>query len=83
MKQDPDTLALKPFNFNQILEEVPELRKFGCKIDTYSFDPLIDSSDVQPDFWIRLTSLIKENYEKYDGFVILHGTDTMSVKAAS
>ena len=83
MKQDPDTLALKPFNFNQILEEVPELRKFGCKIDTYSFDPLIDSSDVQPDFWIRLTSLIKENYEKYDGFVILHGTDTMSFTASA
>ena len=57
MKQDPDTLALKPFNFNQILEEVPELRKFGCKIDTYSFDPLIDSSDVQPDFWINMTDL--------------------------
>lgn len=83
MKQDPDTLALKPFNFNQILEEVPELRKFGCKIDTYSFDPLIDSSDVQPGFWIRLTSLIKENYEKYDGFVILHGTDTMSFTASA
>ena len=76
-------MALKPFNFNQILEEVPELRKFGCKIDTYSFDPLIDSSDVQPDFWIRLTSLIKENYEKYDGFVILHGTDTMSFTASA
>ncbi len=83
MKQDPDTLALKPFNFNQILEEVPELRKFGCKIDTYSFDPLIDSSDVQPAFWIRLTSLIKENYDKYDGFVILHGTDTMSFTASA
>ena len=83
MKQDPDTLALKPFNFNQILEEVPELRKFGCKIDTYSFDPLIDSSDVQPDFWLKLTSLIKENYDKYDGFVILHGTDTMSFTASA
>ena len=55
MKQDPETLALKPFNFNQILEEVPELKKFGCNIDTYSFDPLIDSSDVQPAFWVRLT----------------------------
>jgi len=83
MKQDPETLALKPFNFNQILEEVPELKKFGCNIDTYSFDPLIDSSDVQPAFWIRLTSLIKENYSKYDGFVILHGTDTMSFTASA
>lgn len=83
MKQDPESLALKPFNFNQILEEVPELKKFGCNIDTYSFDPLIDSSDVQPAFWIRLTSLIKENYSKYDGFVILHGTDTMSFTASA
>ena len=83
MKQDPETLALKPFNFNQILEEVPELKKFGCRIDTLSFDPLIDSSDVQPSFWVRLASLIKENYKKYDGFVVLHGTDTMSFTASA
>lgn len=83
MKQDPDTLALKPFNFNQILEEVPELKKFGCKIDTFSFDPLIDSSDVQPAFWVRLSSLIKDNYDAYDGFVVLHGTDTMSFTASA
>lgn len=83
MKQDPDTLALKPFNFNQILEEVPELRKFGCRIDTYSFDPVIDSSDVQPAFWVKLTTLIRDNYEKYDGFVVLHGTDTMSFTASA
>lgn len=83
MKQDQDTLALKPFNFNQILEEVPELRKFGCRIDTYSFDPVIDSSDVQPAFWVKLTSLIRDNYEKYDGFVVLHGTDTMSFTASA
>ena len=83
MKQDPETFALKPFNFNQILEEVPELKKFGCNIDTYSFDPLIDSSDVQPAFWVRLTSLIQENYSKYDGFVVLHGTDTMSFTASA
>ncbi len=83
MKQDPETLALKPFNFNQILEEVPELKKFGCTIDTCSFDPLIDSSDVQPAFWVKLTSHIKENYHKYDGFVVLHGTDTMSFTASA
>lgn len=83
MKQDPETLALKPFNFNQILEEVPELKKFGCEIDTYSFDPLIDSSDMQPEFWVRLATMIKENYSKYDGFVVLHGTDTMSYTASA
>lgn len=83
MKQDPDTLALKPFNFNQILEEVPELKKFGCKIDTLSFDPVIDSSDVQPEFWVKLATIIKENYQAYDGFVVLHGTDTMSFTASA
>lgn len=83
MKQDPVTLALKPFNFNQILEEVPELKKFGCEIDTYSFDPLIDSSDMQPAFWVRLAEMIKENYSRYDGFVVLHGTDTMSYTASA
>ena len=83
MKQDPVTLALKPFNFNQILEEVPELKKFGCEIDTYSFHPLIDSSDMQPEFWVRLACMIQENYSKYDGFVVLHGTDTMSYTASA
>lgn len=83
MKQDPVTSALKPFNFNQILEEVPELKKFGCTIDTMSFDPLIDSSDVQPGFWVKLASLIQENYSGYDGFVVLHGTDTMSFTASA
>ena len=83
MKQDPVTLALKPFNFNQILEEVPELKKFGCEIDTYSFDPLIDSSDMQPEFWVRLAKMIQENYSRYDGFVVLHGTDTMSYTASA
>lgn len=83
MKQDPDTLLLKPFDFHQIKEEVPELRKFRCTIDSYSFDPVIDSSDATVDFWIKLVQLIKENYHKYDGFVILHGTDTMAYSASA
>ena len=83
MKQDPDSLALKPFNFDQIESEVPELRKFGYHIDTISFDPLIDSSDVEPAFWIKLAKVLEENYYSYDGFVILHGTDTMSYTASA
>lgn len=83
MKQDPETLALTPFNFSQILEEVPELKKFRCNIETYSFDPPIDSSDIQVDFWVTLAQFIEKNYEKYDGFVILHGTDTMSFSASA
>ena len=83
MKQDPETLALVPFNFNQIQEEVPELKKFGYTIDSYSFNPVIDSSDVVPQFWVDLADIIKENYYKYDGFVVLHGTDTMSYSASA
>ena len=83
MKQDPVTFDLRPFDFSQILEEVPELKKFGYRIDTYSFDPVIDSSDVNIEFWKRLTRLIEDNYSSYDGFVILHGTDTMSFSASA
>lgn len=83
MKQDPETGALMPFNFNEILLEVPELKKFGCKIDTFSFEPPIDSSDIQTDFWVEIAKLIKKNYKLYDGFVILHGTDTMSYSASA
>ena len=83
MKQDPESLALKPFNFNQIEQEVPELKKFGYKIDSISFDPAIDSSNVEISFWVKLTTIIEENYRDYDGFVILHGTDTMSYSASA
>ena len=83
MKEDPAVQALKPFDFSQILEEVPELGKFACRIDSYTFDPLIDSSDVEPAFWIELVNLIEEKYDLYDGFVVLHGTDTMAYSASA
>lgn len=83
MKQDMKDLTLKPFDFSQILDEVPEIRKFAFKIDSYSFEPPIDSSDVEPSLWQDLARLIKEKYEDYDGFIILHGTDTMSYSASA
>ena len=83
MKQDPVDMALKPFNFGQIVDEVPELKKFGCRIDSVTFDPLIDSSDADAGFWSELAGLIEENYYDYDGFVILHGTDTMAYSASA
>lgn len=83
MKQDMKDLTLKPFDFSQILDEVPEIRKFAFKIDTYSFEPPIDSSDVEPSLWQDLAILIKDKYEDYDGFIILHGTDTMSYSASA
>lgn len=83
MKEDPTVQALMPFNFSQILEEVPELNKFAYRIDTYTFDPLIDSSDVEPSLWVSIAGLIEEKYDEYDGFVILHGTDTMAYSASA
>ncbi len=83
MKQDPVDHTLKPFDFSQILEEVPELSKFAYRIDSYTFDPPIDSSDVEPGLWQRLVEIIRDRYDLYDGFVILHGTDTMAYSASA
>ena len=83
MKEDPSIQALRPFDFSQILAEVPELRKFAYRIDSFTFDPIIDSSDVDPQNWVTLASLIEERYDDYDGFVILHGTDTMAYSASA
>lgn len=83
MKEDPAVQALRPFNFSQILEEVPELGKFAYRIDSFTFDPLIDSSDVEPSMWLSLSRLIEERYDDYDGFVVLHGTDTMGYSASA
>lgn len=83
MKEDPVDQTLKPFDFSSLMEEVPELRKFAIKIDSYTFDPLIDSSDIEPAMWKKLAELIRDNYDAYDGFVVLHGTDTMAYSAAA
>ena len=83
MKEDPAIQALRPFNFSQILEEVPELGKFAYRIDSYTFDPIIDSSDVEPSLWVAITELIEKKYDEDDGFVILHGTDTMAYSASA
>ena len=83
MKEDPTAQALKPFDFSQILAEVPELGKYAHKIDSYTFSPLIVSSDVEPGLWVSLVNLIESKYDDYDGFVILHGTDTMAYSASA
>ena len=75
--------VLCPFDFSQILSEVPELGKFACKIDYKVFDPLIDSSDVEPEMWTELAGMIRDSYANYDGFVVLHGTDTMAYSASA
>lgn len=83
MKTDPETGVLSPFKFDQIEEEVPELKKFNYTLDTITFNPLIDSSNVTPGHWTQIARTIFENYDAYDGFVVLHGTDTMSYTASA
>jgi L-asparaginase len=83
MVQDPKTGALQPFNFDRLLDQVPELSKFNFSIHTLSFKNPIDSSNADIPFWIKLARMIKEHYESYDGFVVLHGTDTMAYTASA
>ncbi len=83
MIKNPETGALTPFNFEGIYDQIPVLKNFPCHLEFYSFDPLIDSSNINPDHWVQLAEVIEENYEAYDGFVILHGSDTMSYTASA
>lgn len=83
MMQDPKTGALVPFDFDNIYTHLPMLKSLGYQIDFFSFDPLIDSSNMSPDFWERLATKIGEEYENYDGFVVLHGSDTMAYTASA
>ena len=77
------TGALKPLDFNHLVENVPEFKYLKTEIDTFQFSPPIDSSDMDPNMWIQLVELIEKRYNFYDGFVILHGTDTMSYTASA
>jgi L-asparaginase len=82
MVKDKITGALQPYHFEDIYKLMPVLQNFDYLLQSISFDPLIDSSNVTPSFWVKLATVIEENYEKYDGFVVLHGTDTMSYSAS-
>ena len=83
MMSDPKTKVLRPINFEQIMENVPELEKLNCKIMVHSFEQIIDSSNMNPRIWSELAHLIKDNYDNVDGFVILHGSDTMAFTASA
>ena len=83
MIENPETGALENFNFDHLLKHVPELKRFNYRISSYQFDPPIDSSDMEPAFWAKLVEIINYNYDSFDGFVILHGTDTMAYTASA
>lgn len=83
MHRHPSSGALQAFDFNKIMKHIPEIKTLGYMIESISFSPPIDSSDMEPAVWTRMAEVIEENYEKYDGFVILHGTDTMAYSASA
>jgi L-asparaginase len=83
MVRDSQTGVLHPFPFENIIDEIPELRKTSFHLSSYTFCPLLDSSNIRPETWIKLAQLIEENYTRFDGFIVLHGTDTMAYSASA
>lgn len=83
MIRNSESGALETFNFEHLRKHVPELNQFDYIINSYQFDPPIDSSDMEPPLWVKLVNIIYSNYEQYDGFVVLHGTDTMAYTASA
>ena len=83
MMENVETGALEPFNFSHLRSNMPEIKRLNFQVETHLFDPPIDSSDMSPAVWQQIVRVIEENYGDYDGFVILHGTDTMAYTASA
>ncbi len=83
MIENAETHTLQPFDFTHLIDNVPKIRKLNYEIDNISFDPPLDSSDMNPEHWGQIVNAIEKNYRAYDGFVVLHGTDTMAYTASA
>lgn len=83
MVKDYNTGALKAFDFSQISSKIPELQQLNCEISTISFDEPIDSSNMSVEYYIQIADIISDNYDKFDGFVVLTGSDTMSYTSSA
>ncbi|MBA0883033.1 asparaginase [Flavobacterium undicola] len=83
MRKDFNTGVLKAFNFSKLLQRIPELKQLDCEIETISFQNPIDSSNMNPSHWAEIAAMIQSNYAEFDGFVVLHGSDTMSYTASA
>ncbi len=83
MMKDFETGALKAFNFAKLLNKIPELKQLDCEIETISFENPIDSSNMNPQKWVKIAEMIETHYDTFDGFVVLHGSDTMSYSASA
>jgi L-asparaginase len=83
MVKDYATNVLKAFDFKELLRNIPELNQLECTIDALSFNEPLDSSNMNPRHWVHMAELIEQHYHAYEGFVILHGSDTMSYTASA
>ncbi|MFA9221302.1 MAG: asparaginase [Sediminibacterium sp.] len=83
MIKDAETGQLKSFDFNHIYKHVPEIHRLNVELSTFSFEEPIDSSEMNPVYWVQIAQTVRDNYEKYNGFVILHGSDTMAFSASA
>ena len=83
MMKNFETGALKAFNFSKLLNKIPELKQLDCEIETISFEKPMDSSNMNSIHWVKIAKIIEENYASFDGFVVLHGSDTMSYSASA
>ena len=83
MIENPVTRTLLPFDFSHLMENVPKVKLLDYDIDNIQFNPPIDSSNMNPTHWRDIAQAIECNYDKYDGFVVLHGTDTMAFTASA
>lgn len=82
MVKDAESGTFVPFDFELIARNLPDLERIDYKLTVHSFDPIIDSSNMKPAIWIEMAEIIRNNHDHYDGFVILHGSDTMSFSAS-
>ena len=83
MIRNPETGALESFTFDHLVQHIPELKQIQCHISSVQFNPPIDSSDMDPQLWVELARIIYDNYDLFDGFVVLHGSDTMAYTASA
>ncbi len=83
MIEDAVTKALRPFDFSHLMVNVPKIKMLNYEIDNIQFNPPIDSSDMNISHWQQIARSIADNYDDYDGFVVLHGTDTMAYTASA
>jgi L-asparaginase len=79
----PDKSSMSPFDFEEIRKHVPEIEKFGFDLSAKTIHPVVDSSNIKPASWVRIAETIRDNYDAFDGFIVLHGTDTMSFSASA